>query len=237
MPRASASSSGGKGGKEHEVELSDARLARIVGRCQELPGQELFAYLDTDGDVRSVGSADVNDYLREISGQEFTAKDFRTWSGTVLAAWALREFTEVDSEAQAKRNVVAAIERVAAWLGNTPTVSRRSYVHPVVIDAYLDGDVVRAARETADEALSEHLTDLSPREAAVLALLRQRLRREERAAARPPRRAAAPGGSPRSRAAGRRPTAGAGGRPSGLQGGRAKGQGRNARSAPGGSRR
>jgi DNA topoisomerase-1 len=227
----------GKGGKEHEIELSDARLARIVGRCQELPGQELFAYLDADGEVRSVGSADVNDYLREISGQEFTAKDFRTWSGTVLAAWALREFTEVDSEAQAKRNVVAAIERVAEWLGNTPAVSRRSYVHPSVIDAYLDGDVVRAARESADEALSEHLTDLSPREAAVLALLRQRLRREERGAPRPPRRAATPGDSPRSRAAGRRPSAGAGGRPSGRQGGRAKGQGRSARSAPGGSRR
>jgi DNA topoisomerase I len=170
----------GKGGKPHEIELSDARLARIVSRCQDLPGQELFGYLDADGEVRSVGSEDVNEYLREISGQEFTAKDFRTWAGTVLAAWALRELSDVDSQAPAKRNVVRAVKRVAEWLGNTPAVSRASYVHPSIIEAYLDGDVVRAARETADEALTEHLTDLSAREAAVLALLRQRLRAEER---------------------------------------------------------
>ena len=169
-----------KGGKVTEVDLSDPRLARIVSRCQDLPGQELFAYLDDDGEVRSVGSGDVNDYLREISGQDFTAKDFRTWAGTVLAAWALREFQAVDSQAQAKRNVVRAVERVAEWLGNTPAVSRKSYVHPSVIDAYLDGDVVREARETADEVLTEALPDLAPQEAAVLALLRQRLRAEER---------------------------------------------------------
>ena len=220
----------GKGGKDHEVELTDARLARIVSRCQDLPGQELFAYLDADGEVRSVESSDVNDYLREISGQEFTAKDFRTWSGTVLAAWALREFTEVDSEAQAKRNVVSAVERVAEWLGNTPAVSRKSYVHPSVIDAYLDGDVVRAARESADAALSEHLTDLTSREAAVLALLRQRLRKEERKAATPPRRAGGPGDSPRSRGAGKRPNAGGGGRRSHRQGAGAKDQARSGRS-------
>lgn len=171
----------GKGGKVSDVSLSDARLARIVSRCQELPGQELFAYLADDGEeVRSLGSSDVNEYLREISGQDFTAKDFRTWAGTVLAAWALREFEQVDSEAQAKRNVVRAVERVAEWLGNTPAVSRRSYVHPAVIDAYLDGDVVREARETADEVLSQKLPDLAPQEAAVLTLLRQRLRAEER---------------------------------------------------------
>jgi DNA topoisomerase-1 len=169
----------GKGGRVNEVELSDARLARIVARCQDLPGQELFAYLDEDGEVRAVGSSDVNDYLREISGQDFTAKDFRTWAGTVLAAWALQEFQEVDSEAEAKRNVVRAIERVAEWLGNTPAVSRSSYVHPSVIDAYLDGDLVRDARKRADRALSEELPDLAPQEAAVLALLRQRLSEEE----------------------------------------------------------
>jgi DNA topoisomerase-1 len=170
----------GKGGKVSDVELFDARLARVVSRCQDLPGQELFAYLDEDGEVRTVGSSDVNDYLRAISGQDFTAKDFRTWAGTVLAVWALREFEQVDSQAQAKRNVVRAVERVAKWLGNTPAVSRKSYVHPGVIDAYLDGDVVRAARETADEVLSEALPDLAPQEAAVLALLRQRLRAEEK---------------------------------------------------------
>jgi DNA topoisomerase I len=172
-----------KGGKSSDVELSDARLARIVARCQDLPGQELFAYLDDDGEVRAIGSSDVNDYLRDITGQDFTAKDFRTWSGTVLAAWALKELEGVDSEAQAKRNVVRAVEQVAEWLGNTPAVSRRSYVHPAVIDAYLDGDVVRAARQTADKKLREDLRRLSPQEAAVLALLRQRLREEERARA------------------------------------------------------
>jgi DNA topoisomerase-1 len=169
----------GKGGKPSDVELSDERLARIVSRCQDLPGQELFAYVDIEGEVRAVGSSDVNEYLREISGQDFTAKDFRTWAGTVLAAWALREFEKVDSQAQAKRNVVRAVERVAEWLGNTPAVSRRSYVHPGVIDAYLDGEIVREAREAADEALSDSLPDLAPQEAAVLALLRQRLRAEE----------------------------------------------------------
>jgi DNA topoisomerase I len=172
----------GKGGKASDVELSDERLARVVSRCQDLPGQELFAYVDSDGEVRSVGSSDVNEYLGEISGQAFTAKDFRTWAGTVLAAWALREFEQVDSQAQAKRNVVRAVERVAEWLGNTPAVSRRSYVHPAVIDAYLDGEIVREAREAADEALTDALPDLAPQEAAVLALLRQRLRAEERKA-------------------------------------------------------
>jgi DNA topoisomerase-1 len=169
-----------KGGKVSDVELSDARLARIVGRCQDLPGQELFAYLDEEGEVRLIGSSDVNDYLREISGQDFTAKDFRTWSGTVLAAWALHELEAVDTEAQAKRNVVRAVEEVAEWLGNTPAVSRASYVHPAVIDAYLDGDVVRATRQAADTRLRD-LNRLRPEEAAVLALLRQRLRDEERA--------------------------------------------------------
>ena len=171
-----------KGGKLSDVELSDARLARIVARCQDLPGQELFAYLDEDGEVRPIGSSDVNDYLREITGQDFSAKDFRTWSGTVLAAWALKEYEAVDSEAKAKRNVVRAVEEVAEWLGNTPAVSRKSYVHPAVIDAYLDGDVVRAARKTADRTLRDDMRRLSPQEAAVLALLRQRLRAEERRA-------------------------------------------------------
>jgi DNA topoisomerase-1 len=173
----------GKGGKEHEVELSDRRLARIVSRCQDLPGQALFTYLDDDGQPRTVDSADVNDYLREISGEEFTAKDFRTWSGTVLAAWALAELQEFDSEAQAKKNVVRAVEAVAERLGNTPAVSRASYVHPSVIDAYLDGDVVREARQRAEAELSASLDELPAEEAAVLALLRGRLADEEARAA------------------------------------------------------
>ncbi|HET6380809.1 MAG TPA: DNA topoisomerase IB [candidate division Zixibacteria bacterium] len=174
----------GKGGKVHEIELEDRRLAQIVARAQALPGQRLFSYEDDDGEVRDVDSGDVNDYLREITGREFTAKDFRTWAGTVLAAWALTEFEDVDSTAQKKKHIVRAVETVAERLGNTPAVSRSSYVHPSIIEAYLDGDVIRAARESADEELAESLDDLSPQEAAVLALLRRRLKDEEAAAAR-----------------------------------------------------
>ncbi len=161
----------GKGGKDHEAEVSDARLARIVRRCQDLPGQELFAYLDEEGEARPVDSADVNDYLREISGQEITAKDFRTWAGTVAAVAALREMEKVDSAADARRNVVRAIEQVAEALGNTPAVSRKSYVHPGVIDAYLAGE---AGITTAPHR------GLAPDEAAVLGLLRRRQRTEKR---------------------------------------------------------
>ena len=169
----------GKSGKDHEVKVIDRRLARIVRRCQELPGQELFQYVDADGERRSIDSADVNEYLRDVAGEDFTAKDFRTWQGTVLAAWALKEFEIVDSEAQAKQNVMRAIERVAQQLGNTPAVSRKSYVHPSVIAAYLDGDVVRRVRRAADSTLGDSLADLTPEEAAVLVLLRRRLADEE----------------------------------------------------------
>jgi DNA topoisomerase I len=167
----------GKGGREHRVGLRDARLARIVKRCQDLPGQELFQYLDEDGQVQDVDSDDVNRYLREISGQDFTAKDFRTWAGTVAAAWALEELEAFDSQAQAKRNVVRAIERVAAQLGNTPAVCRKSYVHPAVLDAYMEGSIIDALRQRAEE-MGERLSGLEPEEAAVLALLQHRLATE-----------------------------------------------------------
>jgi DNA topoisomerase I len=180
----------GKSGKEHEVDLSDRRLARIVARCQELPGQRLFQYVDQDGERRSISSDDVNAYLREITGDDFTAKDFRTWAGTVLAAMALQEFREFDTDAEAKKNVVRAIEAVAEKLGNTPAVSRKSYVHPQVIDAYLEGDLIREAREEADRQLTQELGELSAEEAAVFALLRQRLAEEERRTARRSRKAA-----------------------------------------------
>jgi DNA topoisomerase I len=172
----------GKSGKDHEQAVIDRRLARIVRRCQDLPGQELFQYVDEDGERHSIDSSDVNAYLREAAGGEFTAKDFRTWRGTVLAAWALKAFEDVDSEAQAKRNVVQAVEQVAQALGNTPAVSKKSYVDPRVIDAYLDGNVVREARQVADETLGESLATLTPEEAAVLVLLRQRLAAEEKKA-------------------------------------------------------
>ncbi len=164
----------GKSGIVHEVDLEDRRLARIVKTCQELPGQELFQYVDDDGQVHDVGSADVNDYLREIAGDEFTAKDFRTWAGTVLAAIALREFESFDSQTQAKRNVMAAIRRVAARLGNTPTVCRNCYVHPRVIDAYLQGTTLDAVRRRTAKAMAD-VKGLEPEEAAVVALLQRNI--------------------------------------------------------------
>lgn len=164
----------GKSGVKHEIDVEDRRLAKIVKACQDLPGQELFQYLDEDGQVRDVGSSDVNEYLREVAGDDFTAKDFRTWAGTVLAALALKEFEAFDSATQAKRNVMAAIKSVAQKLGNTPAVCRSCYVHPRVIDSYLQGSMLDAMRRRAAEAMT-HVHDLNPEEAAVLALLRRRL--------------------------------------------------------------
>jgi DNA topoisomerase-1 len=129
----------GKSGKQHSIDLNDRRLARIVQRCLDLPGYELFQYLDENGEHHTVDSADVNDYLREITGQNFTAKDFRTWAGSVLACTVLREFEAFASETEAKRNIVRAIEAVAARLGNTPSVCRKCYVHPAVLECYLGG--------------------------------------------------------------------------------------------------
>jgi DNA topoisomerase I len=169
----------GKAGKEHEVEFRDRRLARLVKACQEIPGQELFQYYDADGKRVDVTSGDVNDYLREISGSEFTAKDFRTWAGTVAAAMALQEFREIDDEAGRKKAIVAAIERVAGQLGNTPAVCRAAYVHPDLLDSFLDGTMVDALSRRATGA-GRGMHALRPEEAAVLALLQARLARERR---------------------------------------------------------
>ncbi|HYZ32191.1 MAG TPA: DNA topoisomerase IB [Crenalkalicoccus sp.] len=166
----------GKGGRTWQLGVADRRIARIVRACQELPGQELFQYRDAEGTVHDVTSTDVNDYLREISGRSITAKDFRTWAGTVLAALALREFERFDSKAAAKRNVRAAIERVAARLGNTPTICRKCYVHPAVLDTYLDGGLVLEVEGAAEAALRDDIAALRPEEAAVLGLLLGRLR-------------------------------------------------------------
>lgn len=168
----------GKSGVEHAVQLSDRRLATVVGRCQDLPGQELFQYLDDDGEQHTVDSTDVNDYLREITGQEFTAKDFRTWAGTVLATRALQEFGAVDTEAEAKKNIVRAIEAVAARLGNTATICRKCYVHPVVLESYTDGSMLETAKQRAEEELAASLSDLPAEEAAVLVLLQRRLQQD-----------------------------------------------------------
>ena len=167
----------GKSGVTHAIELADERLARVVKRCRDVPGQALFQYLDESGGRHAVGSADVNEYLREASGSDFTAKDFRTWAGTVLASLALREFEAFDSEAQAKKNVLRAIESVAQRLGNTPSVCRKCYVHPEVIGSYLDGSLMATLKDRADETLRDDLGSLRPEEAAVLGLLRARLAR------------------------------------------------------------
>jgi DNA topoisomerase-1 len=166
----------GKSGVRHSIKVDDPRLARIIKRSRDLPGQELFQYIDDDGEQRTVGSADVNEYLREITGEDYTAKDFRTWSGTILAAMALREFQKFDSEAQAKKNIVRAIESVAEKLGNTPSICRKCYVHPAILDAYLDGTMLQALQRRAQEELVNDIHALRPEEAAVLALLQQRLR-------------------------------------------------------------
>jgi DNA topoisomerase-1 len=129
----------GKSGRQHEVEVTDRRIAKIVSKCQDLPGQELFQYVKEDGNAQDVTSQDVNDYLREVSGDSFTAKDFRTWAGTVLAAIALNAQETFENKKQIKANVKIAICAVAKLLGNTPAICRKCYVHPDVVAAYLDG--------------------------------------------------------------------------------------------------
>jgi DNA topoisomerase-1 len=166
----------GKSGVEHAISIEDPRLAKVVRACQELPEQELFEYIDeNDGSRHDITSSDVNAYLKEITGHDFTAKDFRTWAGTVLAAMALQEFEKYDSQAQAKRNVVAAIESVAKKLGNTKAVCRKCYIHPAVIDTYMDGQLARSLKRRVEQKLKRSLSALRPEEAAVLALLQQRL--------------------------------------------------------------
>jgi DNA topoisomerase-1 len=157
----------GKGGKPHTVDVSDRRLAAVVRRCQDLPGHELFQYLDEDGQRQAIDSADVNAYLREIGGEEFTAKDFRTWGGTVLAACALAGPTE---EGDTRRRLTAAIGQVAARLGNTPTICRKCYIHPDVVAAHLNGSLEAGLRGRPGGGLS-------PEEWAVLRLLGSAARR------------------------------------------------------------
>ncbi len=168
----------GKSGKTWRLAVKDRRIAKIVKACQDLPGQDLFQYLDEAGERQSVTSADVNAYLKEITGRDITAKDFRTWAGTVLAAMALSEFEEFDSEAKAKKNIRAAIEKVSSRLGNTPSICRKCYVHPEVFACYLDGALLLEIRNEVEAELREGLADLKPEEAAVMALLEERLSRE-----------------------------------------------------------
>ena len=158
----------GKSGKTHTVNLNDRRLARIVQRCQALPGEDLFQYVDDEGVRQTIGSGDVNDYIREISGQEFTAKDFRTWAGTLLAVAALTAVGEWSTQRQAKSNVIRAIDRVAEQLNNTRAVCRKYYVHPAVFDAYLAGTMLEALQNGTKDSIK---SDLNSEEASVVRLL------------------------------------------------------------------
>jgi DNA topoisomerase I len=165
----------GKAGKEHVIDLRDPRMARIVRSLLELPGRDVFQYLDEDGTRRTVDSNDVNAYLNEITGADFTAKDFRTWAGTVLAARALDEVRVFTSAREAKRNIVRAVEQVAARLGNTPAICRRSYVHPEVLQAYLDGVTIGALKARTEGVLGNGDGALHPEEGVVLGLLQRRV--------------------------------------------------------------
>ena len=179
----------GKSGKQWSLRVRDRRIAKIIRACQELPGQELIQYIDEQGNCRDVTSTDVNEYLKEITGTDITAKDFRTWAGTVLAAMALGELESFDSAAQAKRNLRAAIEKVSARLGNTPTICRKCYVHPEVLNAYMDGNLVLELKSKVESELRGDLGILKPEETAVLALLRGRLAKEAEGPRQPARAA------------------------------------------------
>jgi DNA topoisomerase I len=159
----------GKSGVRHSVDVNDRRLAQVVKQCRDLPGHELFQYVDSHGTVQSIGSGDINQYLRDVTGEDFTAKDFRTWSATVLAVTALRELPPASTKGRSEKNVVTAIEAVARLLGNTRAVCRKSYVHPGVIDCYMDG----AMRKILERATpSRRVSGLRPDEVAVLQILK-----------------------------------------------------------------
>jgi DNA topoisomerase-1 len=162
----------GKSGKAHSVSLNDRRLARIVQRCQALPGEDLFQYIDDEGVRQTIGSGDVNDYLRAASGQEFTAKDFRTWSGTKLAVMALAEIGPWTSKRQAKSNVLHAIDAVAEQLNNTRAVCRKYYIHPCVLDGYVAGTMLATLQNGTKPGATP---GLNAEETAVIGLLREQL--------------------------------------------------------------
>ena len=162
----------GKSGKDHTVDLRDQRVARILKRCQEIPGQHLFQYLDESGERKPIDSEDVNAYLRASTDEDFTAKDFRTWAGTVLALRALRDAAPATSDREAKSNILAAIETVASTLGNTVAVCRACYVHPAIVDAYLNGSLATLPRRRAKKNGSEPDDRLRPDEATLLAFLK-----------------------------------------------------------------
>jgi len=160
----------GKSGIRHSVDVNDRRLAQVVKQCRELPGQELFQYVDRHGRVQSIGSGDINRYVRDVTGEDFTAKDFRTWSGTVLAVTALRELRAAGTKAKSEKNVLLAIDAVAGLLGNTRSVCRKSYVHPGIIDAYVDGTMTTVLNRRSKPLRGA--AGLRADEVAVVALLK-----------------------------------------------------------------
>ena len=167
----------GKSGKDHAVEIQDRRLARVVRQCRDLPGQTLFQYLDENGERQKVRSEDVNAYLREISGEDFTAKDFRTWGGSVLMLSALLSMgaPESESERDANKAVVQAVKQVAENLGNRPAICRKYYIHPVVIETFVQGELIDALAGAVEDAEDDgEANGLRRLEAGVLALLRGR---------------------------------------------------------------
>lgn len=167
----------GKSGIEHDIELNDRRLAKIVKRCQDIPGQDLFQYFDEQGEYQTISSGDVNNYLREISNQDFTAKDFRTWAGTVLAASHLAETEVFTSETAAKKNITEVVKIVATHLGNRPATCRKYYVHPAIFEAYLDQSLYQIMQQHAEKAIEDEHA-LRAEEMAVVKLLEQQFVRE-----------------------------------------------------------
>jgi DNA topoisomerase-1 len=165
----------GKSGVRHVVDVDDRRLAQVVKQCRDLPGQELFVYVDSRGTVQSIGSGDINDYIREVTGEDFTAKDFRTWSATVLAVTALRELPPASTKGRSEKNVVLAVEAVARLLGNTRAVCRKSYVHPGVVESYIDG---RMLKTLTRRSKLPRIAGLRPDEVAVLQILRHVSKKE-----------------------------------------------------------
>lgn len=168
----------GKSGVKHEVDVNDRRLAKIIRQLQDLPGQDIFQYMNGEGEARNITSQDVNEYLREITGEEFTAKDFRTWAGTVLAAMALNAQEKFKNKTQAKKNIKDAIAAVSKILGNTPTICRKCYVHPEVLETYLSGGMIEGLKQKTEETLSRKLPKMRSEEAAVMSFLQTRLKRK-----------------------------------------------------------
>jgi DNA topoisomerase I len=173
----------GKWGQQQRKAITDARLRRVVEECAALPGYEVFNYLDESGEVKDVMARDLNAYVKEVMGEEFTPKDFRTWAGTLFAAVKLAELGATEDTGQAEKNVLEAVDEVAQRLGNTRDIARASYISPRVIDHYMEGSVVEHHAEQLEEVIAAEQEDLTEAEKALLRLLKRKLRRELRKAA------------------------------------------------------